>query len=371
MNTRVQHPWGVASHEVSSRAVSEMPPSEVVRGPCAVAAAGCLGCHPSKNSEHAEGDGHGKFLNWKWTRVSKAGTLKRGDKRFGAAESVWEVGDESWACGACKSLATAPPVRGAKAAKQAAAELAGLHAGARVPRAAAPAAAQPPRSEAYLKNKKIAEDICARGVIVGPLGPRLHLEYVDEIVGSDLHEGHPRLRVRGSFRMHYYSADGESDDDDDDEYYFDATLWLDLKPVATCLMEREERGLEDDTSDSLEWEEGDADANLAYLIDKHFDSLRQAVRVKAAAQMAAARETSRAEAGNRAATRARIAEWQGAALRAAVPPGCGSGGSAAAGSAAAGGSPSGKRRATTEAATPSASPSASSARKRRATKQFP
>ena len=63
-----------------------MPPAEVVRGPCKVGAAGCLGNEPSKNSDHDAGDGNGKFLKWKWRTASKPGALKQGDDRFGGVE---------------------------------------------------------------------------------------------------------------------------------------------------------------------------------------------------------------------------------------------------------------------------------------------
>ena len=144
-----------------------MPPAEVVRGPCAVAAAGCLGVLPSKNADHAEGDGHGKYKNWRWTRVTMAGALTFGDERCGAAESAWEVGDESWACGACKSLATAPPKRGARAEKVAAAELAGLHTGAPA-RAAAPAAAAQTAGTAAAAQPAERPDAAAAIYSTGP-----------------------------------------------------------------------------------------------------------------------------------------------------------------------------------------------------------
>ena len=53
-------------------------PNEKERGPCKVAANGCLGKTPSKNSEHGDGDGDGKYVDWRWRKRVQGG-LDHGD----------------------------------------------------------------------------------------------------------------------------------------------------------------------------------------------------------------------------------------------------------------------------------------------------
>ena len=89
------------------------------RGPCRVGGSDCLGHEESTNAEHANGDGNGKWLNWKWRTADFAGTLSDGD----SVMSSWEKGDD--VCGPCKKHATKQPVRAAeKAATSALAALA-------------------------------------------------------------------------------------------------------------------------------------------------------------------------------------------------------------------------------------------------------
>ena len=85
----------LGSPQHSCGRVGTMPPSEVERGPCKVAAAGCLGKEPSKNSQHGDGDGKGKHVDWRWRKASKVGTITATHERFGG---TWAFHIERYAC---------------------------------------------------------------------------------------------------------------------------------------------------------------------------------------------------------------------------------------------------------------------------------
>lgn len=179
-----------------------MPPAEKTRGPCKVAALGCLGSVASANSEHADGDREGKYRNWRWRKADLPGSLKSDHKRFGMCETSWEVGDD--VCEACKPLATKPPQRGAKAAKAAAAVLAGAAAVAAGGGAAAPSAATTAAGAAAVASTSTAYDELTLLVPESIIGfalrrPSDGTDDIDHAVELDESQYEPEFLVCGQF----------------------------------------------------------------------------------------------------------------------------------------------------------------------------
>ena len=241
-----------------------MPPSEVERGPCKVAAAGCLGKEPSKNSQHGDGDGKGKHVDWKWRKASKVGSLTATDKRFGGVETSWAINDD--VCAACQSLALVAPVRGAKAAKAAAAAASAAAAtgapmatadAAAAPAAAAPAAAAP--AAAAPAAAPAAADATAHGATDN---------------GDSADEGAPQTRVefleaaRAHMREHRGDATG---DYKDAQYEEDQLMIHDIHEFLGHRMCAPPPPIDDDASDSSEDEKLAAATRPQFLVRASFE----------------------------------------------------------------------------------------------------